>query len=362
MAKKKYWLINQILQQDADYNIVYGGRSDGKSYGVKHHCAEEAIDPFKKFIYLRRWDKEIKQASVEQYFGDLDFKRIYGEKASGIRCWAGKIYVTKYDEKSDSNKNWLHIGYTASLSTQAHTTGGAYPDVENIIYEEFVSRDYYLPKEPSTLQDFVSTIARDRRIKVWMVGNTITRFCPYFSDWELKNVPKQRQGTIDLYRIATGNFDDNNEPIFCKLAVEYTAPSGSKSTMFFGETSKMITEGGWQTEIRPHLDKRLEKYEIVYTIVVVSKKYMFLGRYLYDEEASGCFWYFERKTTEIKSDTRVVADYFNPSPLYTIGFVPLTQEERQIFNDITNRKVVYSDNLTGTEFIQACRALQDAFG
>ena len=361
MAKKKYWLINQILEVKADYNIVYGGRSDGKSYAVKHYCAKDAIDPNHKFIYLRRWDKEIKQATVEQYFGDLDIKKIYGEKAYGVRCYAGKIYITKYDEKSDSAKNWLHVGYTASLTTQAHYTGGAYPDVTNIIYEEFVSRDYYLPKEPSTLQDFVSTIARDRQIRVWMVGNAITRFCPYFTDWELKGVPKQKQGTIDTYKIATGNFDENGEPIYSTLAVEYTSASGSKSTMFFGESSKMITEGGWQTEIRPTLERRLETYTTIYTMVVVSKKFMFLGRYLYDSEAKGCFWYFERKTTEIKPGTRVVADYFDPSPLHTIGFVPLTQEERQIFTDIDNRKVVYCDNLTGTEFIQACKALQDAF-
>lgn len=355
---KKYWLINNLRATNSQYNIAYGGRSDGKSYACKHHCAEQAVDPMKKFIYLRRWDLEIKPDAVSDYFKDLDVKRIFGSECEGVVKYGNKLYVTAYDETTGRVKRWKHVGYCMSLSAAAHYTGGSYLDVENILYEEFISRDYYLKDETTKLQDFVSTIARDRDVKVWMVGNALTRFCPYFSDWELTKTNKQKQGEIAIYKIATGRFNEDNEPIYAQVAVEFTEASGTGSKMFFGQKSKMITEGGWQTDIKPKLERRLETYRTIYTVVIICKKFMFLGRYLYDKESSGCFWYIERKTTEVKPKSRIISDTFSPDPLHTIGFVPLSPEEREIFRDIDRRKVVYSDNLTGTEFQQACRELQ----
>lgn len=357
MSKKKYWKPDKILATKAQYKIVYGGRDSGKSYAVKHYCCEQAKDDQHRFVYLRRRDLESDSASVVQYFNDLDIKRVFGEQAKEVQVIKRRIYIVYDIINTDRTEKQL-IGYVASIAGYSHTAGENYNDVTNIIFEEFVSRETYLPDEPHKLQDFVSTVARDRDISVWMLGNTITRFCPYFYEWELKGVLKQSPGTIDNYYVKSARFDDEGKPILTHIAVERTMQADEKTKMIFGKSEKMITGGEWQADEKPHLPRRLETYNEIYSCVVEAMNFKFLCRYLYDPEAKGTFWYVERKTTEIKPNTRVMTDHFNPSPYYTVGIIGLSAEEHAILKELVNDNVVYSDNLTGTEFIQALKTLR----
>lgn len=361
MAKTKpnYYKVDEILKCNAQYMIVYGGRSNGKSYAVKHYCAEQAKNPMKKFIYLRRRDMESKTSSVLSYFNDMDVKKIFGQNAKGIMVKSNRIYVEMLDPKSETPKviDRVHIGYVCNLAGYSHTAGENYNDVDNIIFEEFISRESYLHDEPNTLIDFVSTVARLRDIHVWLLGNTITRFCPYFTEWELKGVLKQVPNSIDLYHINTGRTNSEGNKIVVNIAVERTPEIANDSKMFFGKRAKMITKGEWQSDDKPHLERRIETYLIMYEMVVVSMNFKFYCRYLYDPESQGCFWYVEPKTTEIKPGTRVISDKFNPSPYYTIGLIPVNDDEKAIFREMINQNIVYSDNLCGTEFQQALKLI-----
>ena len=40
--KQKYYNIENLLKQKAEYNILLGERSNGKSYAVKYMCLWEA--------------------------------------------------------------------------------------------------------------------------------------------------------------------------------------------------------------------------------------------------------------------------------------------------------------------------------
>ena len=69
--KQKFYRLTNIEKKNAQYNILLGERSNGKSYAVKEKCLIEAWnDPDKKFILLRRWDLEIKPNLSEAYFKD----------------------------------------------------------------------------------------------------------------------------------------------------------------------------------------------------------------------------------------------------------------------------------------------------
>lgn len=88
------------------------------------------------------------------------------------------------------------------------------------------------------LTDLVSTIARRDSVRVFMIGNTINRLCPYFTEWELSHVKEQAQGTIDIYTHSTNQIDEEGQPIEIVIAVEYCANSGKNSQMFFGKNRK----------------------------------------------------------------------------------------------------------------------------
>lgn len=351
MAKQKYYTLTNILNKQAQYNIILGERSNGKSYAVKHYCIKQAWDDDNaKFIYLRRQAEEIRQSIAEAYFSDVDISTISNGKCDCITVYRGEIYACKMDEVTLKPNKIKLLGYVRALVKASQYKSGSYLDVKNIIYEEFIieSSARYLHDEPNLLMSFVSTVARRNNISIWMVGNTISRICPYFTEWELNNIPHQKQGTIDIYEQHTDQLDEDGNEIVVKIAVENAENSGNNSKMFFGAKSKMITGGVWQTEAQPHLPKPLEDYQILYTCVVIGGGFKFLLRFLSD--GSNFFWYVEPKTTEIKPNTRIISNEFNPSPYHTRGFIGVTPAETQIFKYIAQRKICYASNLCGADF------------
>lgn len=61
-------------------------------------------------------------------------------------------------------------GYYMALSTEQNFAGGSFLDVEDIIFEEFMSRSQYLKDEPSKLMNLYATIDRKRlTTKIWLV-------------------------------------------------------------------------------------------------------------------------------------------------------------------------------------------------
>ena len=350
--KQKFYRITKIKDLHAQYNILLGERSNGKSYAVKEECIRQAWeDPDHKFILLRRWDLEVKPSLAESYFMDAPISVITEDKCDGVSVYAGKIYLTKMNDDRTKAVKIKQIGYTRGLSIEQHYTSGVYSDVKNIIFEEFISRDYYLPKEPLKLMQFVSTVARRNLISVWMIGNTISRLCPYFTEWQLTNIPRQKQGTIDTYSYKTDQINDEGQRVEVLIAVEFCENSGRNSSMFFGSSTKMITGGSWQSEEVPHLKKQITKYTEIYHIVIKVMNFKFFCRLLTDDKGAAV-WYIEPKTSDIPDSERVITDdpfYIVDHP-YASGFQALSSVEASALDLMRRGKICYCDNLTGADF------------
>ena len=113
-----------------------------------------------------------------------------------------------------------------SLSTEQHLSSASFLDVDTIIFEEFMERGSYIPNEPDRLMILYSTIDRKRgTTKLYMVGNSISRVCPYIKDWELDGIfRKLKQGEIETKII-------HNEENDVKIAIEYCLSSGRKNNV-----------------------------------------------------------------------------------------------------------------------------------
>ena len=75
MSNKKqiHYNLDAIDEIGARFNLIYGERSNGKSYQVKHKKGvEKYLNTGKRFILLRRWKEEITTEKIEQYFADVD--------------------------------------------------------------------------------------------------------------------------------------------------------------------------------------------------------------------------------------------------------------------------------------------------
>ena len=128
----------------------------------------------------------------------MPIKKLSKGKYTGILAWNGSIYLTGKNEKGEEVK-LAECGTYCALNEYERYKSWAFVDYSYILYEEFITDGVYLNDEPRLLQQFVSTVARLKRITVILIGNTLSRVCPYFNEWCLEGVLKQKQGTIEVY-------------------------------------------------------------------------------------------------------------------------------------------------------------------
>lgn len=342
MAKKiKYYDISNILGTNAQYMILLGQRANGKSYQAKLVALKSAYENGTPFVYLRRWREDIKTKAVQAYFGDMPIYTITRGEYDHIKVWNGEIYFATFADDGKEVKSEC-IGRACALNESERYKSWTFIDYRYILFEEFITDKAYLIEEPRQLQQFVSTVARNDSITVLMIGNTLSRVCPYFSEWCLEGVLQQKQGTIELYHYHTDNS-------VVDIAVEYCANANAQNKMFFGQTAKQIISGEWDTIDVPKLPRKYYEYEKVYEILLRYQKFEFVIELLVEPKNGGtlCHIYPSTKRRKIY---RIITDVFSDLPNVTTKLDIKKKPEAVMADCFRLDKVCFSDNLTGSDF------------
>ena len=187
---QEHYNIDKLLEVDANIYLIVGEKSNGKSFQAKNKCMiDNYIQNKKRFVLTRRWDTDMTNSWVSQYFADVDVASKTKNKYTAIVPYKQAIYFGIFDEKKGRIKPIEKIGYIIPLSMEQHYSSGSYLDVDTIVFEEFMERGVYGKNEPDKLMAMYSTIDRKRgTTKLILVGNTISRVCPYLKAWELDKV------------------------------------------------------------------------------------------------------------------------------------------------------------------------------
>lgn len=352
--KPKYVSIKKLIDADYQYNILLGQRSNGKSYAVKQHVLTNFWKTGKRFVYLRRYQLEVKASDAEAYFRDAPVEAITGGEYSMVTIYRGGVFLSKMDEAGKVIRG-KQCGYVAYLSNETHFKSQNFNDVSDVIYEEFITDQGYLYREPEKLESIISTIARKRKIKVWLIGNTISRLCPYFSEWGLIRIPKQEQGTIDVYEHLTDQVDeDTGDPVTIRIAVYFCEQTANTSKMFFGSSAGMITKGTWQTRSYPHLPYHYKDCQKLYELIYKHLEFTFKVEALKSKD-KGEYMAFVHPHNDPDYEGRIISDQASPSPLVTRKLDPVRKGDLLLRMCFSSGKVFYSDNLTGADW-EACLA------
>jgi hypothetical protein len=217
--------------------------------------------------------------------------------------------------------------------------------VKNIVFDEFITRSAYLPDEFILFTNTLSTIIRQRNdVKIFMLGNTVNKFCPYFNEMGLKHIKDMNQGDIDVYRVGTSGL---------KIAVEYCGTSKvnrKKSDIYFSFDNpklEMITSGIWEIDIYPHCPCKYKPKDVLYTYFVEYDGEMLQCEVVMVEGMT--FTFVHRKTTPIKDEENdlVFSQRWNARPNFRRKIterVPLVQK---LYSYFANDKVFYQDNEVG---------------
>ena len=345
-----------IDENSLQYLVMIGQRSNGKSYAAKELAIRNAFSKNEEFTYLRRRKEDLQDYMIVEYFADMmdpgkdgktAISKITRGEYSTITVYRKGIYLANVVEDKDGEKivRGKLIGYAHALSGLEGLKSRQFPNVTMILFEEFIATNLYLYDEPNKLQQYVSGIFRTRPGVVVMIGNTISRIVPYFSEWQLDNIPRQEQGTVEVYTFKT-------EETETRIGVFLCGSLNHNSGMFFGTSAKMIVGGEWERSEQPKLTNPREDYNELYRMVFefsTTAKYLMTFLQLKSDHTK-LLWYVEPKTTETQKNTRVISPTFNESRLYTQDFIPVNDRERVLMDYFHEGKIAYSDNLTGTEF------------
>ena len=370
--KIPYYNLDKIDSYHADINLIWGERSNGKSYQVKHkkgilpfmesykkakeEIVKDAFLNYERFFLLRRLETEIKPSYVNKYFADVDVAGITNNEFNCIDVYRREIYLANYNEEKRKVIRGVKIGYVGSLSTEQSYAGQSYLDVTNIIFEEFMARSPYLPNEPDKLMNFYSTIDRKRhKVRLWLVGNTISRVCPYLVDWGLMEIIKrQKQGDIAIVDVPTGEILEDGSPEYRKIAIEYCKSTGVSSGVI-GKHAKMLNKGSWQSDPQPILPKSYKEYKMLYRIGFQFKEFKFIGEYLKDNETKEKLWFIYPYNDEFKENIIVISDIIKSSKYYQRNIYDITLKNdkiKMILDTFREGNIFYANDLAGTDFKQ----------
>lgn len=348
MAKKKYYDISAILETKAQYMILLGQRANGKSYQAKLTVLTNAYKTGRKFVYLRRWREDIKQRSVASYFGDMPVNKITKGEWDGIKTWNGDIYFYRVEGEEEIKSE--SIGKYCALNESERYKSWTFIDYDYIVFEEFITDKVYLMDEPRQLQQFVSTVARNNAMTVLLIGNTLSRVCPYFNEWCLDGVLKQKQGTIEIYHHHVK--DDTID-----IAVEYCANVNTENKMFFGQTAKQIITGEWDTVDVPKLPRKQYEYEKIYELLLTYQKFSFVIELLVEPQNGGRLIHIYPYTGN-REIYRKITNEFSDLPNITSKLDITKRPEQLIADCIRLDKICYSDNMTGSDFKNVCNTFR----
>lgn len=176
----KWYRLDNILKYEAQYYIIFGERSNGKSFAVDEYIIDKYFKEGKQFAFVKRFEDDVKAKYMSQIFDKKLLDYIEKEYGHYVKFYQGKWLV--YPVESDGKLSDCKVfGFAFSLNSVNRTKTTQYPEVDTILFEEFMSIDCtYLNDELNLFLNLVSTIVRYRHnVKIFMLANAISKYSPY---------------------------------------------------------------------------------------------------------------------------------------------------------------------------------------
>ena len=342
--KIEWYTLEPIKRMKAHYNIIFGERSNGKTFSVLCEIVEQYFKEGKKTNIFRRYEEDFKGNRASTYFTKIVKKGKVFSITKGK--WQDIIYKNRawWLCKLDDNENLIidttPFAYAHAISSMEHDKGNDDESVGIILFDEFLTRTGYLPNEFVLFQNCVSTTVRERDdVVIYMLGNTVNKYCPYFNEMGLRHIREMKEGEIDLY-----TFGD------LRIAVEYTGNKISKKSdiyfSFDNPALDMIKNGKWETLIYPHMTDNYKQKDIFFTSFIEFDGELLQIEYICEE---GVYLYIHEKTTPIKKNNDfVISDKKSISPYIITNIYKCEYDIIKIFlNCYNNDKILYQDNEVG---------------
>lgn len=309
MAKLKYYSLDDISKIGAHYNVIFGQRSNGKTYAVLCHILDNYRVNKKQGAYIRRYLDEIAPTKMATLFAEIakngEIEKRWKdtpEKWTSVRYWKHCFFLCKTIDTGKEEKvisDDVPRRRVFCLTEEQDIKGNSYPDITTIFFDEFISRTGYLMDEFTRFRNLCSTIIRNREegLTIYRVGNTISKYCPYFKERGLSKITD-----IPLNKIQVYSYGESRLKVAVQRADNIKKINSKKDInpyfAFDNPHLNRITQGDWELDFYPHCPARFVPKDIIYRYFIVWEENTFEADIVNYE--GNYFTYIHVKSTPIK--------------------------------------------------------------
>lgn len=172
-----YYDYHKVLSYNCPVNLLFGERGCGKSFGAKKYVIEHYLKKGTQFLYLRRYDNEIKEifdgTAKKDFFDDI------------------KSFFPEHNLKAKNRKFYCDgevIGFAKRMTEAQDLKSSVFENVTTIIIDEYPIEDtrhkHYLKNEAMTILGIIDSVIRNRsNVKIFILGNAVNdlEYSPLFS-------------------------------------------------------------------------------------------------------------------------------------------------------------------------------------
>ena len=369
MANKKikYYDIRHLLREypNAQYYIAIGERSNGKTYSAIEYALDNYIEKGEQAAYIRRFGEDIRPKRIQDLLAGHIQNKAIQKRTNGqwnaVRYQNNRFYFELISpdggDKFVSDEPFM---FCFDLASMEHYKSTSYPKITTIIFDEFLSRQGYLTNEYLLFTNSISTIVRLRdNVKIFMLGNTVNRYCPYFAEMGLTHIKDQKQGTVDCYHYGSSNLE-----VVVEYCPQMDVKGGKPSDVYFAFDNpelQMITKGAWEIGVYPHLEERYRKCDKVQDFFIQFEEDILHGEIVCTDK--NYFIFIHPKTTPIKDTDTDIVYTSSPSQKWNYKMALTKQRDKlsaTIMSLFNQNRVFYSDNETG-EIVRNYLKWSDAY-
>lgn len=263
LSSKDFFSLKPILEKNPDITVIWGQRSNGKTYSVLKYALENYKKHKRTFVYVRRWAEDIAVKSMTKLMSPLVVEDIFGE-GMYIKFFRGAFLLC---DEINPDVEPITLGWAICLNQVAHTKSQTFQDAQVVILDEFLQlkSERVLKEEFDAWEQTLSTVLRTTQdAKIFIIGNSIGKYSPYFSPYGI-DPNAITQGEIKEIMLEN-EFGEPTKVIahWCK----YNPKIGQRTSKYV-RGSKMAKTGEWEIqEVSniPHTDNEIAIEQLLCTM------------------------------------------------------------------------------------------------
>ncbi len=302
-VKPIYYDRTAIDETGAAYRLIIGQRSNGKTYSVLKTIIEQYFKEGKRSAYIRRYAEEITPKNIQLLFSQDSLLKMIIELSDGnynstfYRANCFYFAFTDEDGKIQA-KDPIPFCITRAINTWETTKGQDAGELHLICFDEFMTRSGYLSDEFVKYCNLLSSLIRDRKdCVIYMLANSVNKYCPYFEEMGLADVDKMEQGEIRVYEYESSDLTVAVE--YC-ASVQATKKTASKYFAFENAQLAMITSGAWEIKNYSRAPYPLHEEDIFKRFYISFGGQLICGEIIL--RSPDLFIFFRRQTKDIEID------------------------------------------------------------